>query len=224
MVRANRGDRNPSVESQRRNPSVDTVRSPARPPRPPTTDRSPKNVGRRRVREYGPPMARKQAPTFNRSRSFKTVAYEYEMAFVLCNQIMQPPREEHLRYAALESFLAHIRNLDEFFSPRTSGDLAARTNPKNHNHGAVWACDFVPGFGQRTLTPAQRQNINRLLQHMTTWRQRPVNLRWRYIELFAQPAKVMDDFLPHLHANYRRRLGPTHEAARALVELFGLLD
>ena len=68
-----------------------------------------------------------------------------------------------LDFAVLESFLVHARNLHEFLRPR-------KDKEKDRRPGDYFASDFVDGFETEVYDEATIQNINRWLQHLTTWR------------------------------------------------------
>jgi hypothetical protein len=157
------------------------------------------------------------APEFDPSKAIEAVKYEYDMALVtarLLTATSKPVTVTH--YAILESFLVHVRNLHDFFMPRTDDDLSKRRNPNSLKHSDIWATDFAPGFGRRTLNREVVSTINHFLQHLTTWRQLD-NPGWDPA-LLTQVYASMSAFLDVLDDTYRKRLLQTHRSVGALLD------
>jgi hypothetical protein len=99
------------------------------------------------------------------------------------------------RYAVLESFGLHLRNLIDFFYP----------NPNKPPHPTdVLADDFFPRRKRSTSFPAispslmkARERASKELAHLTTERitGTPPEKGWQYLELTAEMCKILDEFV-----------------------------
>lgn len=163
------------------------------------------------------------APPFDPEQAINAVKYEYDMALatavLLSNNVHDSAAAA---FAVLESFLVHLRNLNEFFLPRNDKQIQARKNPRSFSHGSIWALDFVEGFGRRTLEPEVVETINRRLQHLTTWRQLE-NPGWQP-SLLKEVYLAMDEFFVRVDEDSRQRLLQTHKRVTTLLQTVGLVD
>jgi hypothetical protein len=171
----------------------------------------------------GPPPA----PPFNPDASMEMLVYEYQMAiatwlFLATSPTPDPdPDSKARRFAFLESFLVHLRNLHEFMRARSAESRQERINPRNRmTYGSVWACDYIDEFGTDVLSEEWLEKVNHHLQHMTVWRQEVPNPGWPVTELLREAHRAMGEFMAKLDTKHQSSLTPWHTTAADLLSRF----
>jgi hypothetical protein len=100
-----------------------------------------------------------------------------------------------------------------------------RGKPGAFNAGDVWALDYVPGFGTTVFDTRTIDDINRRLQHLTTWRQRE-RVEWDVDDLLLSIHESMAELIAteRLDTEFRRVLKPVHLAVAKTLGSAGLLS
>ncbi len=156
-------------------------------------------------------MTKDKVPEFDKAASVRAIRFEYQMALEMAPWVSMRKGLTHEEFvtgiAFLESFLVHVRSLDEFLESRGGRKTDVR------------ASDFVPGFEDKTLDPDLLKSINRRLQHITVHRQAD-NTRWIPMEILPPVVSAMGRFVAELEKadpESAEVLSETQERAEAMI-------
>ena len=126
----------------------------------------------------------------------------------------------YVNNALLESFLVHLRTLDDF--------LGARRGRRGDRPKDVLAIDYLPRWNpRRFLDAATRDAVNAQLAHLSVDRKRGVDVQWSYVLLALTAVESFACFVGELRKSEESRewfdaLGPAvTEAGSRLRHLIG---